>query len=157
MSEETTILSVEGRVAAAEAAPDVQMEKFLMFASDGLLFGVKVAYVVEILTNHAVTHLPMVPEYVGGIINLRGQIIPIIDFRLRMGKTPREDCCIMVLSVAGNQMGVTVDAVAQLVDIPAQNILSVPAHNAQKLISGMCALQDGRTMLILDCALLLEN
>ena len=69
-----------------EAAVPVSTERFLTFSSDGLNIGVSTNYVIEIITNHAITMVPLVPDYVKGIINLRGQIIPIIDIRLRMGK-----------------------------------------------------------------------
>ena len=60
----------------APSAPlDSQTEKYLLFLSDQLLFGVKAEYVVEIITNHTITLLPLVPSYILGIINLRGQII----------------------------------------------------------------------------------
>ena len=98
----------------------------------------------------------MVPEYVRGILNLRGQVIPIIDFRLRLGRPFREDACIIVLNVDGVQIGILVDDVAQMVAVPKESILPVPDHNAQKLISGMCTLTDGSTMLVLDCVLLVE-
>ena len=69
-----------------EKGIDTATERFLVFSSDGLNIGVSTNYVIEIITNHAITLLPLVPDYVKGIINLRGQIIPIIDIRLRMGK-----------------------------------------------------------------------
>ena len=54
-------------------ARDAQTVKYLLFCSDNLLFGVSADYVVEIITNHAITKLPLVPNYIRGIINLRGQ------------------------------------------------------------------------------------
>ena len=65
-------------------------QKYLMFLSDGLDFAVKASYVMEIITNHDITTLPMVPDFIKGIINLRGQIIPIIDIRTKMGKMEGE-------------------------------------------------------------------
>lgn len=50
-------------------------ERFLTFMSDGLTIGVSTNYVTEIITNHTITIIPLVPDYVKGIINLRGQII----------------------------------------------------------------------------------
>lgn len=144
-------------MAGAETQVEEQVEKFLIFKSDGLDLGASVEYVVEIITSHMVTRLPMVPDYVSGIINLRGQIIPIIDVRLRLGKPPREDCCVVVLEVDGTQFGIQVDSVAQMVDIPRDRVLPMPAHHRQRMISGMCSLPEGGTMLILDCALLLAD
>lgn len=139
------------------AAPEALMDKFLIFFSDGLTFGVDVAYVVEIITSHAITRLPMVPDYVRGIINLRGQIIPIIDIRLRLGKAAGESDCIVVIKVEGIHLGILVDMVDQMVDIPQGGATSVPAQNEQEFISGMCSLSAGSTMLLLDCPRLLRE
>lgn len=156
MRDEDMIFSTDDGGVSATAVAEVQTDKFLIFESDHLQFGARVEYVVEIITNHVITHLPIVPNYISGIINLRGQIIPIVDIRLRLGKPPREDCDVIVLNVDGTQMGILVDSVAQMVDIPQENVLPMPAHNTQKLISGMCSLPGGGTMLVLDCTLLLQ-
>lgn len=136
---------------------EVKTTKYLIFQSNQLLFGVDAATVVEIITNHTVTKLPMVPNYVSGIINLRGLIIPIIDIRLRLGKPPQSDCCIIVINVSGTQVGVLVDLVDRMVDIPDGTILPMPSQNTQKMISGMSSLPDGGTMLVLDCDLLIHE
>lgn len=73
------LLLPAGMEEAPSAPLDSQTEKYLLFLSDQLLFGVKAEYVVEIITNHTITLLPLVPSYILGIINLRGQIIPIVD------------------------------------------------------------------------------
>lgn len=156
MSEEEMMFATEDRVDSSEAVAEVVTDKYLIFESDGLQLGASVDYVVEIITNHTITHLPIVPSYVSGIINLRGQIIPIVDVRRRLGKPSREDCCIVVLDVDGTQFGILVDSVAQMVDVPRESVVQMPAHNNQKMISGMCSLPGGGTMLVLDCALLLE-
>lgn len=141
-----------------DSAPEILIEKYLVFCSDGLLFGVNAEYVVEIIINHTITHLPIVPEFVSGIINLRGQIIPIVDIRLLMGKMHQPDCSVIVLNIDGTQLGIQVDSVAQMVNLPEGSILPVPAHNAQKFVSGMCSLPDGSgTMMVLDCQLLLHE
>lgn len=137
---------------------EVITTKFLIFHTDDLLFGVDASTVMEIITNHAVTSLPMVPDYVNGIINLRGQIIPIIDIRRRLLKPHQPDCSIIVINVYGTQVGVLVDWVDRMVDIANGTILPVPPQNAQsKLISGMSSLPDGGTMLVLDCDLLIHD
>jgi len=141
---------------STEQSTDIDMTQFLIFNSDGLLFGASVEYVVEIITNHAITHLPMVPGYVRGILNLRGQIIPVIDIRLRLGKPYQEECITIVLDVNGTQVGILVDSVAQMISIPPKEIMPVPSHSTQKLISGLYSLPDGSTMMVFDCVLLME-
>ena len=130
---------------------EVQTDKYLIFLSDQLLYGIDANLVVEIITDHTITYLPRLPHYVRGIINLRGQIIPIIDIRLRLGKPPREDCCVVVANVDNNLIGILVDGMEKMVDISKEAILPIPTHSSQKLVSGMCSLPDGGTMLILDC------
>ena len=86
-----------------EEVSPVSTERFLTFSSNDLNIGVSTNYVIEIITNHTITMLPLVPDYVKGIINLRGQIIPIIDIRLRMGKPSIDytsSTCIIVTSTS---------------------------------------------------------
>ena len=76
--------------AVVENGAPVSTERFLTFSCDGLNIGVSTNYVIEIITDHSITMVPLVPDYLKGIISVRGQIIPIIDIRLRMGKMPIE-------------------------------------------------------------------
>lgn len=140
-----------------DAHVDTQTEKFLLFSSDSLMFGVPAENVVEVLTSHSITTLPLVPSYIQGIINLRGKIIPILDIRLLLGKWPKDDCCIMILDIDGTSIGILVDEVYRMLDIQKDSIMSVPAHNAQKLVSGMCSLPDEQTMLVFDSYQLLNR
>ena len=159
MSEENVLFAreTEPDAAAAEGAPEILTDKYLIFVSDNLFYGIDAEQVVEIITDHTITRLPRVPHYVRGIINLRGQIIPIIDIRLRLGKPEAGENCIMVVNVDNNCVGILVDGVEKMVDIPRDTILPMPTQNPQKLISGMCSLAEGGTMLILDCSLLLHG
>jgi purine-binding chemotaxis protein CheW len=140
-----------------EVAVEEKTDKYLIFVSDQLLYGLYAEQVVEIITSHVITHLPRVPDYVRGIINLRGQIIPIVDIRLRLGREAQEDCCIIVVDVEGSLIGILVDEVEKMVGIPDEAILPMPTQRAQKIISGMCSLPEGGTVLILDCGLLLRG
>ena len=159
MSEENVLFAreTEPDAAAADGAPEILTDKYLIFVSDNLFYGIDAEQVVELITEHSITRLPRVPHYVRGIINLRGQIIPIIDIRLRLGKPEAGENCIMVVNVDTNCVGILLDGVEKMVDIPRDTILPMPTQNPQKLISGMCSLAEGGTMLILDCSLLLHG
>lgn len=159
MSSETMLFAAQqdSRDVEEQTVDNENNAQFLIFNSDGLLFGVNVEYVVEIITNHAITHLPMMPSYIRGILNLRGQIIPVIDIRLRLGKPCLDECITIVLNVNGTQVGILVDSVAQMISIPKEDIMPVPAHSTQKLISGLYTMQDGNTMMVFDCVLLMEH
>ena len=134
----------------------VDTQKYLIFNTDNLKFGIDANSVVEIITNYSITFLPMLPDFVRGIFNLRGDMIPILDIRLRLGKETREDCLVIVLSVDGTQLGILVDSVDQMLDIPKEDILPTPINHNQKLVSGMVTLPDGSgTMMVLACEELL--
>lgn len=138
----------------------VPTERFLTFSSDGLTIGVSTNYVTEIITNHAITTLPLVPDYVKGIINLRGQIIPTMDIRLRMGKMPIDytsTTCIIVLNIDSTSIGIVVDAVQQVMDIDKERISPVPVENQQELINGMISSGDRSVILFLDCEQLIRT
>ena len=138
---------------------ELQTDKYLIFSSDGLMYGIKAELVKDIITGYSITYLPQVPGYVKGVINLRGQIIPIVDIRLRLGKMPQDNFCSIVVEVDGNMVGIVVDMVEQMVDVPKEDILPVPTNSggSQVMVSGMCTLPDGNTMLELDCAQLLHD
>lgn len=142
----------------AAAFEQVDTAQFLIFLTDNLKIGVDATHVVEIITSYSITYLPMMPNFIRGIINLRGQMMPILDIRLRLGKEPKEDNLIIVLNIEGTLMGILVDAVDQMIDIPKENLLSMPACREQRLVSGMCTIPDGSgTMLVLDCEQLLSH
>lgn len=143
--------------AAQPEQQEQQTEKYLLFTSAQLLFGVPSEYVVEIITNHAITKLPLVPPYVRGIINLRGQILPIVDIRTLLGTEGENDHCIIILNIDGTLIGVLVDSVRKMVDVAKSSIRSDPAHREQDLVSGICSLADGKTMLVFDCAQILNQ
>ena len=112
--------------------------KYLLFCSDNLLFGVSADYVVEIITNHAITKLPLVPNYIRGIINLRGQIIPIVDIRLLLGQPSQSDNCIIILNIEDTLVGILVDTVQKMIDVDTALILPSPSQDTRNLVSGMC-------------------
>lgn len=140
-----------------EQLPEIATEKYLIFSSDNLMYGIKAEQVKDIITDYAITYVPRVPNYVRGVINLRGQIIPVVDIRLRLGKPERDNFCGIVVDVDGSMVGILVDMVEQMVDVPLDAILPVPTSTSQAMVSGMCTLPDGNTMLELDCELLLHD
>ena len=157
MPQEEVLFATEQEDNYTEQPPELQTEKYLIFSSDGLLYGIKAEQVKDIITDYTITYMPQVPGYVRGVINLRGQIIPMLDIRLRLGKMPKDSLCGIVVEVDGNMVGLLVDMVEKMVDVPLDSILPVPTTNSQATVSGMCTLPDGDTMLELDCDLLLHG
>lgn len=137
----------------------VDSQKYLIFMAGHLKLGVVAEDVVEILNNQLITYLPMLPNFIRGIINMRGQMIPILDIRARLNMEPQEsDTLVVVINLGDVQLGILVDAVDQMLDIPKANLLPMPANSTQLLVSGMCSLPDGSgTMMVLDCEQLMPN
>ena len=93
----------------------------------------------------------MVPDYIAGVINLRGAVVPIIDFRLLLGRFPEGDSNAIILNIQEITIGILVDSVDQMVDIAKSSILPVPAQNEHKLVSGMCTMPGAvGTIMVLD-------
>lgn len=133
--------------------------RFLTFTSDNLVFGVSTDNVIEIITNYMIRPLPMVPDYIRGVINLRGQIIPVMDMRLRLNKpfveyTPTT--CIIILEIQSVSIGIVVDSVLQVQDIRVEAASPIPIENRQELTNSMLSLEDGTVVLLLDCEAVLE-
>ncbi len=136
------------------------MERCLVFESGGLIMFMSTEYVIEIINDHSVTKLPVVPDYVAGILNLRGQILPVVDIRLLMGKPAAEydsKTCIIVLNIDSVPIGIIVDTVRQVMDIDTAKIQPVPLRNRQKLTNGMLDMGNGVTAMSFDCGALIGS
>lgn len=104
--------------------------KFLTFLLDGDSYGLDIRHVTEIIGMHAITRVPDVPPYVRGIINLRGKVIPVMDVRARFGMEDREydaRTCIIVIHVSETEIGLVVDTVSEVLDIPDADIEPPPS------------------------------
>ena len=147
-----------GENVTAEA--DVSTERYLTFRADGITLGVSTENVIEIITDHSITELPMVPDFIKGIINLRGQIVPIIDIRLRMGKSMSEytdTTCVIVLDIDTVNIGIIVDSVEQVLDIDKSQISPIPVEDQQGLTNGMISLSSQEVLLFLNCEELIRT
>lgn len=143
-----------------ESKKSEPLTSFLTFLSDGLTFGVSTEYVIEIITNYMIRPVPMVPDFIKGIINLRGQIIPIIDMRLRMGKPFIEytsTTCIIILEIDSTSIGIVVDSVSQVLDINVSKASPIPIENRQEFTNSMISLGDDTVVLLLDCEAIIRN
>lgn len=132
-------------------------ERCLTFESGGLVLFLSTKYVIEIINDHSITYLPLVPSFVKGIINLRGQILPVVDIRVCMGKPQVEytnKTCIVVLNVDSIPLGIVVDSVRQVVDINLDFVRPIPVKRQQKLLDGMVTTEDGGVLMSFDCSAL---
>lgn len=140
---------------AIELEEDTQKEKFLTFYLDKEVYGLEISLVIEIIGIQPITQVPEMPEYVRGIINLRGKIIPVMDMRLRFKKEFKEytdRTCVIVVEAKDILLGLIVDGVAEVLTIIADNIVSPPEIKAaqNKYIKGIGKIGE-EVKLLLDC------
>ena len=108
---------------------DEKKSKYMTFKSGNEYFGLKIQYVNEIIQIQAITKVPETENYIKGLINLRGKIIPVIDVRLRFGQEAFEyndRTCIIVLQVNSTMVGLFVEKIADVVEIKDNDILPPP-------------------------------
>lgn len=106
-----------------------QKSKYMTFKSGNEYFGLKIQYVNEIIQIQAITMVPETEEYIKGLINLRGKIVPVIDVRLRFGQETFEyndRTCIIVIQVRDMMVGLIVEKIADVVEIKDSDILPPP-------------------------------
>ena len=140
---------------------DTQKEKYLIFVLDNESYGISINNIIEIIGIQPITLVPELPDYIKGIINLRGKIIPVMDVRLRFKKEFREyndRTCIIVIDIEGLGIGLIVDRVSEVLVIHEQDIVPPPNLNkiTNRFIRGI-----GKTgkdvKLILDCDKLIND
>ncbi len=115
-----------------EIEEDTQKGRFLTFSLGKESYGIEIIYVTEIIGIQTITEIPELPEYVRGIINLRGKLIPLMDVRLRFKKEPREyndRTCVIVVDIKDISIGLIVDGVSEVLTIPEQDIVEPPQMN----------------------------
>lgn len=153
MSEQTRILDqVVQRTAEREG-------KYLTFSLDQEEYGIGILKVKEIIGMMRITPVPQTPEYVKGVVNLRGKVIPVIDLRVRFGMAAvsyTERTCIIVVEIASStgklHIGTVVDSVSEVINIKGCDIEDTPAFGTAlntDYILGM-AKAGGNVKILLD-------
>lgn len=140
---------------------DTQEGQFLTFSLAEQEYGIEIRHVTEIIGIQRITDLPETPEYVKGVINLRGKVIPVIDVRLRFRMPERdydERTCIVVVNISDTSVGLVVDTVSEVINIPADNIEPAPKVNqgrpAQQFVQGLAKVGE-QVKILLDTQRLL--
>ncbi len=117
---------------------DEAPSQYLTFALAGEMFAVGILNVKEIIEYGHLTEIPMMPAFIRGVINLRGSVVPVIDLSARFGSKPTEvsrRTCIVIVEVDDAEMrhdiGIMVDAVSEVLDIPASEIEPPPSFGAK--------------------------
>ena len=136
-----------------------QTQQYLTFVLAGEVFAMGILAIKEIIEYADLTEVPMMPEYVRGVINLRGAVVPVIDLSVRFGKPSSpvtKRTCIVIIEIEARHerhvLGVVVDAVNAVLDIPAAEVEPPPAFGASirtDFIRGMGKV-NGKFVILLD-------
>lgn len=148
---------------APDVAPSAQ---YLTFALDGERYAVEISKVREVLEFTTVNRVPRTPEYLRGMINLRGNIVPVIDLRLKLGMSRTErtvDTCVIIteVDVDGERLvlGALADSVQEVIELDAASIAPPPRMGTRvdtRFIRGMGKRED-QFLVILDIELVLSE
>jgi purine-binding chemotaxis protein CheW len=132
--------------------------KYLTFALGKEEYGLEILKVREIIGYMDITAVPRTPEYVKGVINLRGQVISVIDLRAKFGMDPaarNDQTCIIVVDIQQNgrrlNTGIVVDRVSEVLSVGADKIEESPAFDSSvqvDFILGMAKIGDGVKILL---------
>ncbi|OGR01527.1 MAG: chemotaxis protein CheW [Deltaproteobacteria bacterium RIFOXYD12_FULL_50_9] len=108
---------------------DTQKNKYLTFHLAKEDYGIEIRYVTEIIGIQRITEVPDMPDFLKGVINLRGKVIPVMDVRTRFNMEQREyddRTCIIVVNINNTSIGLVVDKVQEVVNIPESQVEPSP-------------------------------
>jgi len=135
---------------------EAMKDMYLIFKVDEQNYGIEIKYVIEIIGLVPITNVPNQEEYIKGIINLRGKIIPVIDARMRLLKPQKEyneRTCVIVTSINQFLVGIIVDHVSEVVVIEKEKISPLPQTYEkieERFFKGVANLND-KLVLLIDC------
>ncbi len=132
--------------------------KYLTFSMANEEYGIGILKIKEIIGMMPITTVPQTPEFVKGVINLRGKVIPVVDLRMRFGMEAidyTDRTCIIVVEIDGSavtvQIGIVVDAVSEVLNIKAEEIEDTPTFGTKlntDYILGMAKMEGGVKILL---------
>jgi len=141
---------------------DTQKDKYLTFVIENESYGIEIQHVTEIIGIQNVTEVPDLPDFIRGIINLRGKIIPVMDVRTRFKKEfmdYNDRTCIIVIDIEEISIGLIVDTVSEVLNIAEENVVLPPNSKtgfSNRYVKGIGKVGDD-VKLILDCKKLLKE
>jgi purine-binding chemotaxis protein CheW len=140
----------------------LESDKYLTFCLGDEIYGLDIQYVEDIIGIQMITDVPEQPEYLKGVINLRGSIIPVMDIRIRFEKELRaydDRTCIIVVSIDDSPIGIVVDTVLEVLNISEEQIAEPPQFedsSSNQYMLGIGHLEE-RLVIIVDCAALINE
>lgn len=145
---------------------DIEQNQYLTFKLSGEEFGIGILKVREIIEYTSPTQVPMVPEYIKGVINLRGNVVPVIDLKAKFnmpGSEATKRSCVVIVEVTmdGEEitMGILIDAVSEVLEISPRDISPAPSFGAKinvDFIQGMARV-DREFIILLDIERILST
>jgi purine-binding chemotaxis protein CheW len=141
---------------------DAQEGRYLTFGVAGEIYGIEIRYVTEIVGLQPITGIPEMPDYVKGIINLRGKVFPVIDMRIRFLKNSAaytDRTCIIVVELQDVTVGFIVDKVEEVLSIGKENVAPPPDQKTgadSRNVKGIGKTANG-IILLLDCEKVLRD
>jgi purine-binding chemotaxis protein CheW len=146
-----------------EEDEDTLKDRYLTFHLNGENYGIEIEHVTEIVGIQKITAVPDLPPFIKGVINLRGQVIPVMDIRLRFKMEPREydeRTCVIVVQLNEVSVGLVVDTVQEVRDIPEEAVSPPPQvanGKSSRYILGMGKVEDQVNILLDVNKLLFEE
>lgn len=143
--------NLKGKNMAVKA---VNTEKYLTFHIDNQLYTIPTSEVVEIIRMQPITFMPNLPDYVKGVINLRGKIVPLIDMRLRFDKEEKEygaRTSVIIVECGEMTVGLIVDSVKDVRDVADNQISAAPKYKkdiGDNYIKGLVSFKEESAMLM---------
>lgn len=110
-------------------------DQYLIFSVEDEAYGIDINYVIEIIGMEMITEVPDLEEYIKGVINLRGKVIPVMDVRLKLHKPPKEyndRTCIIVVQIHNIYVGLIIDEVLEVINISQDSIMPPPKSGKEK-------------------------
>ncbi|BDU75531.1 chemotaxis protein CheW [Mesoterricola sediminis] len=145
----------------ANLEASAQKTQYLAFDLNGEAFAMDIRCIKEVIQYGALTAVPLMPDFIRGVINLRGAVVPVVDLSVRFGRTPTDVArrtCVVILEVPSEggtvELGILVDNVSEVLDIAEADIEPAPAFGSalrSEFIAGVGKV-GGRFVILLDVA-----
>jgi purine-binding chemotaxis protein CheW len=149
-------------VDSAQSMLDDLRGRYLTFNIGEVSYGLELYHVIEIIGMQPITKVPNLPDYIKGITNLRGRVVPIIDVRLKFGQPERDyddKTCIIVTTIDDMNVGLIVDEVSDVITLDEQASAPPPgfgAASADRYLSSIAQVGD-RVVMNIDIVKFFQN
>lgn len=137
--------------------------RYLTFHMGKIVYGIELAHVLDIVNVPMITRVPGLPNYIKGIINLRGKVAPVIDVRLKFNQPERaydDKTCIIVVSIRDMKVGLIVDSVVEVLTIDDSESSPPPdlgINSSDKYLKSIAKVEGRGVIMNIDCEKFFQN